>query len=820
MKKYNPNKIEKKIQKNWIKNKTFKSKINKKLKKYYCLCMLPYPSGKLHMGHVRNYTIGDIIARYQRLKKKNVLHPIGWDAFGLPAENAAIKNKSTPYIWTINNIKYMKKQLLMLGISYDWDREINTCKPSYYKWEQWLFIKLFKKKLIYKKKSVVNWCPKDKTVLANEQVISNKCWRCDTIIKHKNISQWYIKITKYANKLLNDLNKLKNWPKKVINIQKKWIGKCKGIEINLYIESIKKKIKIFTKKTKYIKNSVCISISFYHRIIQIIKKKNNKLYKKIKYKINKSKKLIGINTKLFTINPFNNKKIFIWVTNFTEEIYNTKSIFIGNEKNKKHNLFLKKYNINYNNEKIFHYKNIKKKLFKKKIIKKKINFKLQDWVISRQRYWGVPIPIKYINNSYKIISKKNIPIKLPKLKNKKFSTNFLKKNKLWNTYKKKNQIIKRETDTLDTFIESSWYYLRYISPRYNLGIFNIKKADYWLPIDTYIGGIEHATMHLIYFRFMHKFFKKIKFVKSDEPVKKLICQGTVLSDTYYYLDKNNKKKWINFNKVEKKKINNETIYLLKDKNIILNYVGKHKMSKSKNNGVDPTKIIKKYGADSLRMFIIFASPIDKNLKWEKKNIIGCYRFLNRLWKLIFKFKTKNIKKYKNNVINTKKQNRMNFILNKTIYSINKNINTKNNFNVIITLIMQLTKIIEKFKIINKNDYILKKKCININLTLIYPFAPHISFYLWNKIGNKNTIDNSTWPKINKKYFNMKTKIQIPIQINGKIKKKFFAYNNWDKNKIIKYIYKNKIIDKFIPNKKNIHKIIYIKNKIINFVINK
>ncbi len=818
MNKYNHKKIEKKIQKNWIKNKTFKSKINKKNKKYYCLCMLPYPSGKLHIGHVRNYTIGDIISRYQRLKKKNVLHPIGWDAFGLPAENAAIENKLTPYNWTINNIKYMKKQLLMLGISYDWDREINTCKSSYYKWEQWLFIKLFKKKLIYKKKKIVNWCPKDKTVLANEQVILNKCWRCNTIIKYKNISQWFIKITKYANELLKDLDKLKNWPKKVINIQKKWIGKCKGIRIILFIKKIKKKIKIFTKNIKHIENAICISISFNHKIIKIIKKNNTKLYKKIKNKINKKKKILGINTNLYVKNPLNNKNISIWITNFTEEIYNTKSIFIIDKYNKKHNKFLKKYNFNIINKKTTKNKKIIKKLFKKKIIKKKINFKLKDWVISRQKYWGVPIPIEYENNLYKTVNKNNIPVKLPKLKNNSFSTNFLKKNKLWNTYKKKNKIIKRETDTLDTFMESSWYHLRYTSPKYKLGIFDIKKANYWLPIDTYIGGIEHATMHLIYFRFIHKFFKKIKFIKYNEPVKKLICQGIVLVDTYYYLDKNNKIKWVNFNNVKKKKVNNKTIYLYKKKNIILKYIGKHKMSKSKNNGVNPTKIINKYGADTLRIFLISSSPIEKNLVWKEKSIIGYNRFLNRLWKLILKFKNINIKQY-NNITNNniKKQNKIKFLLNKTIYDINKDINIKNNFNTIVPKIMKFTKILENYKILNKYDYLIKKKCINKNLILIYPFAPHISYCLWKKMDNKNTIDNTLWPKINKKYLNIKIKIQIPIQINGKIKKKIFIFNNFNKKKIINYIYKNKIINKFIPNKKKINKIIYIKNKIINFV---
>ncbi len=820
MNKYNHKKIEKKIQKYWFKNKIFKSKINKNKKKFYCLCMLPYPSGKLHIGHVRNYTIGDIISRYQRLKKKNVLHPIGWDSFGLPAENAAIKNNLTPYDWTKNNIKYMKKQLLMLGISYDWNREINTCKVNYYKWEQWLFIKLFKHKLIYRKKSKVNWCPKDKTVLANEQVISNKCWRCNSTIKYKNISQWFVKITKYANKLLNDLKKLKQWPKKVKKMQKKWIGKCKGIEVKLFINSIKKYIKIFVSKIKYIWYAICISISINHKIIKIIKKKNFKLYKKIKYKIDKkNKNCLGLNTKLVAINPINNNIIPIWITNFTEEKYNTKAVLITKNNNKKYNLFLKKYNINFLNNKNKEYIYIKKNinlLFKKKIIKKKINFKLKDWVISRQKYWGVPIPIEYINNNYKIVSKKKIPIKLPKFKEKFFYTNFLKKNKSWNTYKNKNKNIKRETDTLDTFMESSWYYIRYTSPQYNLGIFDIKKANYWLPINIYIGGIEHATMHLIYFRFIHKFFKKIGFLKSTEPVKKLICQGTVLSDTYYYINKNNKKIWVNFKKVKKKKKNGKNIFILKNKNIKLNYVGKHKMSKSKNNGINPIKIIKKYGADTLRLYTIFSTSIKKNLEWNEKNILGCYRFLKRLFKLVLNFKNINFIKYKNiKLKNTKKQNQIKYFINKIIYEINKDMNITNNFNTTISKIMQFTNILINYKIINKYDFTLKKKCINKIIILIYPFTPHISFYLWKKMKHKKNIDQTSWPNVNKNHLNIKIKIKIAIQINGKTKKKIYIYKNDEKNKIIKYIYKNKLINKFIN--KNIINIIYIKNKIINFI---
>ncbi len=817
MKIYNHKKLEKLVQKYWKKYNIFKTKYNIKKKKYYCLCMIPYPSGNLHIGHVRNYTIGDIISRYQRLKKKNVLHPIGWDSFGLPAENAAIKHKLSPKIWIKKNIKKMKKQLKKIGISYDWDREINTCKEKYYKWEQWLLIKLFNKKLLYKKKDIVNWCPKDKTVLANEQVINNKCWRCNSKIEYKNISQWFLKITKYANKLNNNLDKLKKWPKKVLQMQKKWIGKNKGIEIIFFIYKIKKKIKIFVPNIKILINSSYISISIKNKIVNYIKnlniiKKFNKLNKK---NINKNN-YIWVNTNLYVKNPINENKLPIIITNFTEELYNTDILLISN-------LYYKKYNIldikNNNNNivikknKIY---NILKKLIKKKIIKRKIHFSLKDWVISRQRYWGVPIPIIKINNKiYKTVNINDLPIKLPNIKKNKFYFNYLKNNKLWKLTKFKNKKAYRETDTCDTFIESSWYYTRYVSPNYKKNIFNIKKANYWLPVDTYIGGIEHATMHLIYFRFIHKFLKNIKLLKTNEPVKKLICQGLVLSNTYYYI-KNKKKIWIPFYKVKKIKKNNKIKYYKKNTNIELIYAGKNKMSKSKNNGVNPDYFIKKYGSDTLRLFIIFSSPIEKNLNWNEKNIIGCYRFLNKLWNFIFKIK--NIKKIKyKNKINKKKHKIINFNLNKTIEYINYDMNYKNNFNISISKIMTFFNFIKSNKIDNSKDLKIIKKCINKILILLYPFAPHITFYLWKILKNKNIIDKSNWPKVNKKYLNIKLKIKIALQINGKTKKIINIKNTYNKIKIIKKIIKENILYKNLKKKK-INKIIYIKNKIINFII--
>ncbi len=822
IKKYNHKKIEKKIQKYWIKNKIFKSKINNKKKKYYCLCMIPYPSGKLHMGHIRNYTIGDIISRYKRLNNKNVLNPIGWDSFGLPAENAAINSNLSPNEWTKKNIKYMKKQLKLIGISYDWKKEINTCKSNFYKWEQWLFIKLFNKKMIYKKKKIVNWCSKDKTVLANEQVIKEKCWRCNNKIKYKYISQWFIKITKYSNFLIKNLKKLKKWPKKVINMQKNWIGKYNGFKIKFFIKKINKYIYIFTHKIELITSTTYICLSIKNKLIKKIKKLK-KIYKKYIKKNNKKKKYYILKTNLYTKNPITKKKIPIIITNFTEKLYNSKQIILTPSNIKSQYKFAKKFKLKIikiiknkklinsgiiNNIKI---KKIKKKIIKilKKKIKKHTIFKLKDWTISRQRYWGVPIPIIKKNNIY--YPNKKLPVKLPKnIKINKKNINPLIKNKKWKYIKKNNIKIKKETDTIDTFLSSSWYHTRIISPNYNKNIIEKKKSDYWLPIDLYIGGIEHATMHLIYLRFINKFLYKLKLIKYKEPVKRLICQGMILSKTFFY-KKNKQKKWINIKNIIKKKKNNKIIYIHKYKKINIKYGGIKKMSKSKNNGIEPNKIIKKYGSDTLRLFIIFSAPIEKNLIWNDKNIKGCYRFLNKIWNLSINFINKKISNInKKNNYNLLKKN-----LNKTIYNVTKNIKLYK-LNISISNIMKFLKKLKNFNFLkNKKNFKLYKKCICKIIILLYPFTPHISFYLYKKIKNKK-IDFINWPKYTKKINNNKN-IKLIIQINGKKKYILNIKKNTNKKNIIKKIYNINIIKKYILNKK-IKKIFYIKNKLINFII--
>ncbi|WP_343187665.1 leucine--tRNA ligase [Buchnera aphidicola (Periphyllus koelreuteriae)] len=827
-KKYDPNKIEKKIQYKWEKEKTFNVYENLKKKKYYCLPMLPYPSGNLHIGHVRNYTISDVISRYHRMLGKNVLQPIGWDSFGLPAEEAAKKNNKNPYNWTKKNIFYMKKQLKKLGLSYDWSREISTCDPNYYKWEQWFFIKLYKKKLVYKKRALVKWCPKDNTVLANEQVIKGKCWRCDTKIKLKKLSQWFLKITKYAENLYKGIKLLQGWPKKVKIMQKNWIGRTKGIELNFKIKNSKNIIKGYTTKPYSILDSKYLAISPDNKYIKklikkdiIIKKFINKQLKKLTSTSNfKNIQNIGINTKKIAIHPLNKKELPIWIANFVFIKYGTNIIiaspkyslselnFYNKNLNKKKYIYLKKKNLKKNENKS---KCIIKKIIKKKIGKKKIKYKIQDWNISRQRYWGTPIPIA-INkdNSITPVPKKKLPIKLPKF-NKNF--NYIKQSKI-----KINGInTKIEKDTFDTFVESSWYYARYTCPNNSKKMLDSFTSKYWLPVDQYIGGIEHATMHLIYFRFFHKLLYDFNLVNTNEPVKKLLCQGMVLSNAFYYLKKNNTRVWINSKKISIKfDKKNNIISISKFKKRKIFHAGMIKMSKSKNNGIEPKKVIQKYGADTIRLFIMFSAPVESDLQWNDLGIKGIYKFLNKLWKfsyLINKlFKQKKINK--NKILN-KKQKKIYFHLNKTIFDVSKDIHIRQSFHTAISRIMKFFKYIKQINIQNYYEYFIIRKSLIIILKLLYPFIPHFSYSILSSFKKKFYININKWPKINKKFLKKKF-IKIIIQINGKMCCIIKTKKNLSQKKILKISLKDNFVIKKL-NKKKIIKNFFIPNKILNLI---
>ncbi|MGK2896948.1 MAG: class I tRNA ligase family protein [Candidatus Makana argininalis] len=817
---YIPQNIETKIQKYWSKNNTFKSfeKFNKE--KYYCISMIPYPSGSLHMGHVRNYTIGDVISKYNRMIGKNVLQPIGWDAFGLPAENAAIKNNVSPYEWTNSNILLMKKQLKSLGLGYDWDREINTSNPEYYKWEQLFFINLYKKNLVYKKYIEVNWCPKDKTVLANEQVISNRCWRCDCLIEKKEMSQWFIKITTYAERLYKDIEKLNGWPEKVKNMQKNWIGKTKLMEIKLIIKNLKNKIKIYTNYPNRFMEIKYIFISFNNFISKYVASYNHIFFSFIKnfYSNNISnsqnfnfiKKFIK--TGLNVINPFNGQKIPILSTNFKLIDYDNGSV-IGFNKIY-FNIIKKKIKKNKFNKNLNSISNL---LILLKIGNFKIKYKLKDWCISRQRYWGVPIPIlKLENGKIVTVPKNKLPVLLPK-------KNYIQENlnKIHNNFKDFKCYYKgipaiRETDTFDTFMESSWYYIRYTCHKYKKNMVNIKSANYWLPIDQYIGGIEHANMHLLYFRFYHKLLKDFGLVKTDEPVINLLCQGMVLSDSYYYLDSKGNKNWISpLNIKIKKDKKGKIIKLLDKKKRSIIYAGVSKMSKSKNNGIDPSNIIKKYGADTLRLFIMFSSPVEMSLEWKNFKLTGINKFLKKFWTIIYRHIKNGIIKIIDLSNLNNKQKKFRKEINKTIYKVTYDIDKKKSFNTAISYIMKfINKKINFSKNDDKDRMLLQEALINI-IIMLYPFTPHICFTLWKYIGCKGDIDNASWPIVDKNLIIDKHFLLI-IQINGKVRSKITIPKESNKEIIHNMVLKDYKIKNLIKKKKII-KEIYIPCKLFNLV---
>ncbi|QCI26433.1 leucine--tRNA ligase [Buchnera aphidicola] len=857
-KKYIPEIIESYVQKYWDKHKTFQVQKNIKKKKYYCLSMLPYPSGRLHMGHVRNYTISDVIARHQRMLGKNVLHPIGWDAFGLPAEEAAIKNNTIPSKWTYKNIKFMKKQLKKLGFSYDWNREITTCDPKYYRWEQWFFNKLYEKNLVYKKKSLVNWCPYDKTVLANEQVNNGKCWRCQSNIIFKFIPQWFIKITKYAEKLLQDLNLLKKWPKKVIKMQKNWIGKSNGFEINFNIHNKNKKIKIYTTQLEKIMGMTYVSISPYHPLAITESKKNHKIKKfitKICYKnkiFNKNihAKILGIKIKKNVLHPITKQIIPIWITNhliLENNINITISIPAHNKYDWK---FAVKYRIDIKNvissknPNILHqkntYKNLNteflsnsnqfnglnnqigsKKIFdtlhKNNIIKKKKKYKLQDWSISRQRYWGTPIPmVRKKNGTIVPISNNQLPITPPKINNMQELKNIDNIYKKWSKTKINNQSVIREIDTFDTFMESSWYYIRYTNPHYHKGMTCKNDSQYWLPVDQYIGGIEHATMHLIYFRFYHKLLYDFNLVTSKEPVIQLLCQGMVLNHAFYHINDKGQKIWMDPNTIKYKKDTKGNIKKIISNNHKIIYSGMIKMSKSKNNGIEPELIIQKYGADTIRLFIMFSAPVDSELEWNESGVQGMYRFLQKLWDITYMYR-KNIKKNQHNKIqNQNIEKKLQSELNITIFEVSYDIKYRQSFHTAISKIIKFTNSIFHLFIKNQINHDLMKNILNTIIKMLYPFTPHFSFILWKKLKNKNTIDYVPWPKYNLKFIQEKYN-NIIIQINGKKKEIITVQHNTSQEKILKIIKKiNKI--KIILQKYIIIKIIFIENKLINLIV--
>ncbi len=834
---YNHKTVEKKWQDIWSREKVFNTKKDSSKEKYYVLEMFPYPSGKIHMGHVRNYTLGDVVARYKRMKGFNVMHPMGWDAFGLPAENAALTENRHPEEWTYKNIGTMKNQLLKMGLSLDWDRELATCHPEYYKHEQKFFIDMFNAGLAYKKEAEVNWDPVDKTVLANEQVIDGRGWRSGALVVKKNLSQWFLKISKYSEELLDDLEKLDNWPNKVKVMQSNWIGKSIGAEINFRLDKKDKEIKIYTTRPDTIFGATFIALSVEHSLTKELLENNLEIKKFVdKCRLeNSDKDKLGYNTGLFVRHPFiKDKKIPVFIANFVLMEYGLGAIFGCPAHDERDFEFATKYNLEIITvvkpsdlkEVGFSVKNkafteegvvinsdflnglttsaaktqITAEIEKRGVGKKKTNYKLRDWGISRQRFWGCPIPIIYREDGEVLaVEEESLPVRLPEIKSFGESSKTLENLKDWKETicKKTGMRATRDTDTFDTFFESSWYYFRYCNARLDKP-FDERDVSYWLPVDQYIGGIEHAILHLLYSRFFTKALRDLGYFKLDEPFKGLFTQGMVTHQTF----KDESGEWLEPKDVSL--INNS--FLDKNNNPVT--AGKiEKMSKSKKNVVDPNDIINLYGADTARWFMLSDSPPERDLQWTETGIISSYKFINRLWDLVGKykeFKSENtdpivIEKFKE-IINEVSQNIEAFQFNKSVAKVYEFVNILNSVTI-------------NQKRISKENFLW---CLEKLALILQPFLPHISEEIWSNIKTDGSLCiNQKWPVENIGKIN--TKLSIAVQINGKTRSVVEIDSDMKREEIIKIIKMDNKVNKYIFNKKII-KEIYVPNKIVNFVL--
>ena len=861
MKKYNFSEIESKWQKIWEENKIFKSLRDPSKQKYYVLVMFPYPSGKIHMGHVRNYTLGDILARVKRMKGYNVLHPMGWDAFGLPAENAALKHGIHPAKWTYSNIEYMKSQLKKLGFSYDWDREFATCDPEYYKFEQRFFIEMYKKGLAYRKETLVNWCPSCHTVLANEQVEDGKCWRCGTEVTYKTMPGWFLKITAYAEELLEDLKKLEgHWPEKVITMQRNWIGKSEGAEVKFYLPEIEEDLVVYTTRPDTLYGATFVSISPEHPIAKKIAEKKGLLEKLQNFieKVRKERREIeeglaekdGFFLETHAINPLTKEKIPVFVANFVLMEYGTGAIMCVPAHDQRDFEFAKKFGLPIRvvikppdkdlnpeemeeayeepgimvNSGIFTGMDstegkikIIKYLEEKGLGEKKITYRLRDWGVSRQRYWGCPIPMIYCEKCGIVPEKiENLPVILPldaqidssgrsPLPNLKEFVN--------TTCPKCGGLAKRETDTFDTFVESSWYFARFACPDYPEP-FNKKDLKYWLPVDQYIGGIEHAILHLLYARFFTKVLRDLGYFDFDEPFINLLTQGMVIKETY----KCPVHGWIYPEEVSqdgkclKENCNQKVI------------VGKpEKMSKSKCNVVDPDKMIEKYGADTVRLFIAFAAPPEKDLEWSDKGIEGCFRFLKRLYNTVseyseilkdIEYKSEDFKKLPQELLKLRRK------LHQTIKKVSEDLEKRLHFNTAIARIMELLNFLQDtLKKVSIEDLVTKKVLKEVfekMLLLLSPICPHITEELWREIGKKSFISLETFPSWDPSLIEEET-FTLVIQVNGKVRAQVEVSASILEKEAIEIAKQQPKVQKYLEGKK-IKRVIYVPKKLVNFVV--
>ncbi|MBR9729445.1 leucine--tRNA ligase [Shewanella intestini] len=853
---YNPSEIETSVQKYWETNKTFEVTEDASKEKFYCLSMFPYPSGRLHMGHVRNYTIGDVVARYQRLQGKNVLQPIGWDSFGLPAENAAINNKTAPAPWTYENIDYMKNQLKLLGFGYDWSREIATCTPEYYQWEQWFFTQLYEKGLVYKKTASVNWCPNDETVLANEQVQDGCCWRCDTEVVQKEIPQWFIKITDYAEELLNDIDQLDEWPEQVKSMQRNWIGRSEGIEMTFNVAGSDDTFDIYTTRPDTVMGVTYVAIASGHPLAEQAAKNNPELAAFIEECKNvdtteaamAAMEKKGVATGLNAVHPLTGKEVPIWVGNFVLMNYGTGAVMSVPAHDQRDYEFAKKYGLSieavikpadsdvdvseaaYTEKGVLFnsgefdglefqaaFDAIDAKLTAQGKGKRQVNFRLRDWGVSRQRYWGAPIPMVTLEDGTVMPTPaEQLPVILPEDVVMDGIQSPIKADKEWAKTEVNGQSALRETDTFDTFMESSWYYARYCSPHADQ-MLDPAKANYWLPVDQYIGGIEHACMHLLYFRFFHKLLRDIGLVDSNEPAKRLLTQGMVLADAYYYNNEKGARVWVSPTDVTVQETDDKgrVVKAVDKEGHELVYTGMSKMSKSKNNGIDPQEMVDKYGADTVRLFMMFAAPPELTLEWQESSVEGAHRFIKRLWKTTHDHVAQGevVALNPNALDNNQKALRRE--LHKTIAKVSDDVERRQMFNTAIAAIMELMNKLQKAPANNDQDRALMQEALSAVTRLLYPIIPHTCFSMWNALGNDTDIEHSLWPTVDESALVEDSKL-IVVQVNGKVRAKITIAADATKEEVEALGMADENVQKFVEGL-NIVKVIFVPGKLLSIV---
>ncbi|MBG6247539.1 MULTISPECIES: leucine--tRNA ligase [Enterobacterales] len=855
---YRPEEIESTVQQHWHENETFRVTEDPGKEKYYCLSMLPYPSGCLHMGHVRNYTIGDVIARYQRMLGKNVLQPIGWDAFGLPAEGAAVKNNTAPAPWTYANIDYMKNQLKLLGFGYDWSREVTTCRPDYYRWEQWFFTRLYEKGMVYKKTSAVNWCPQDQTVLANEQVIDGCCWRCDTKVERKEIPQWFVKITAYADQLLYDLDKLESWPEQVKTMQRNWIGRSEGVEITFQVADSEETLTVYTTRPDTFMGATYVAVAAGHPLSLQAAASNPALADfihecrttKVAEADMATMEKKGMATGLHAVHPLTGEMLPVWVANFVLMEYGTGAVMAVPGHDQRDFEFARKYDllvkpvirnadgsepdlsVQAMTEKgvLFNsgefdgldyqagFNAIADALVARGVGERKVNYRLRDWGVSRQRYWGAPIPMMTLEDGTVVPTPEDqLPVILPEDVVMDGISSPLRTDPSWAKTTYNGQPALRETDTFDTFMESSWYPHRYTCPDYDRGTLDPAAANYWLPVDQYIGGIEHAIMHLLYFRFYHKLLRDAGLVTSDEPAKRLLCQGMVLADAFYYLTASGERIWVSPVDVSVERDEKGRIVKAADATgRELVYAGMSKMSKSKNNGIDPQEMVEKYGADTVRLFMMFASPAEMTLEWQESGVEGANRFLKRVWKLAYEHTQQGPVGALEIAALNDEQKALRRELHKTIAKVTDDIGRRQTFNTAIAAIMELMNKLARAPQQSGTDRALLQEALVAVVRMLYPFTPHACFTLWQALGGEGDIDNAPWPVADEAAMVEDAKLVV-IQVNGKLRGRITVPADAEEALVRERASQEHLVAKHLEGT-TVRKVIYVPGKLLNLVV--